>query len=117
MGAVKFFSSSSNECNNYFHNDNSVVEFSPSPKIENYDIIKFEHINNNLIILINYKDVDNYEGNKILVYKNCMITELKQQKLIDPHFAKNKTLLSPIARFEPTDYGWELAKTMANLIK
>ena len=112
MGAVNFFSSSSNDCNN----SKSYKEFSPSPKLENYEIIKFKHVGDNLIVFINYKDVTNYEGNKILVYKNCTIDELKSQELIDPHFSENKNMYSPIARFEPTDFGWELAEKIANEI-
>ncbi len=110
MGVIKFFSSSSNDCG---CNKNTYAEFSPSPKMDNYDILKFEHIRDNLVVFINYKDVTNYEGNKILVYKDCTIRKLKQQELIDPHFAENKTLFSPIARFEPTDAGWVLAKSTA----
>ena len=31
---------------------------------------------------------------------------------IDPHFSDNKKYHSPIARFEPTDRGWEMALTL-----
>ena len=41
-----------------------------------------------------------------MVYKDCNIDKLKNQKLIDPHFAENKKLYSPIARFEPTIEGY-----------
>lgn len=104
MGGIKHFSSSSNDCCckptvNY-------EEFSPSPKINNYKILEYRHSANGLTVFITYKDVSNYEGKKILVYENCTLTDLLNQELIDPHFSDNKQMLSPIARFEPTNRGW-----------
>ena len=114
MGCIKFFSSSSNDRECYKYPDG--IEFKPSPLLKNYKILHYVEINNNLVIFINYKDVSNYEGNKILVYKNCNLIQLTEQGLIDPHFAEDKTLFSPIARFEPTEYGWGLALFTANKI-
>ena len=50
------------------------------------------------------------KGKKILVFENITMIDLVNQKLIDPHFfpAKSK-YKSPIARFEPTDRGWNMA--------
>jgi hypothetical protein len=114
MGVIKFFSSSSFDSSKECSSQSSGIEYSPSPKLENYTIIKSEQVGDNLVVFINYKDVTNYEGNKLLVYKNCTIQELIQQELIDPHFSDNKNMLSPIARFEPTDLGWELAILVAS---
>lgn len=114
MGLHLFGSSSSNDCFNC--DKKSVRVFSPSPEPSNYRIVKHLEVGKNLIVFVNYKDVTNYEGNKIMVYKNCTLKELKQQKYIDPHFSDNKKMLSPIARFEPTDIGWKLAETIINHI-
>jgi len=111
MGVMKFFSSSSNDCNN-----NNYEEFTPSPKIENYDIIKSTQIGDNLVVFVNYKDVTNYEGDKIMVYENCNLKKLVEQELIDPHFSLNKNMYSPVARFEPTEQGWRLALLVANML-
>lgn len=46
---------------------------------------------------------------KRLVFENCTLEDLMEQKLIDPHFSENKNFHSPIARFEPTEKGWENA--------
>ena len=51
-----------------------------------------------------------------MVYENCSIDKLLKQKLIDPHFSENKKMFSPVARFEPTTKGWELALTVANIL-
>lgn len=104
MGVMKHFSSSSNDCG-----CGDYEEFKPSPELDNYTIQKWTSMFGNLVVMIKYDDVPNYEGMKILVYKSCTIADLRRQELIDPHFAENKTLRSPIARFEPTHEGWGLA--------
>lgn len=81
----------------------------PNPKPDNYKILKSFEVNNWLLIEIKYLDCINYEGNKILLYKNCNLEKLKKQKLIDPHFSENKQYYSPFAKFEPTIDGWNTA--------
>jgi hypothetical protein len=71
---------------------------------------------NLLVINIHYPDCTNYEGRKILVYKNTTLLELVNQKTIDPHFSDNKEFYSPIARFLPTNEGWEMAKIFCTLV-
>jgi hypothetical protein len=85
----------------------------PNPDPNNYTIVKTSMIMNFLIIKIKYHDCINYEGNKILVFENCTLKDLQEQKLIDPHFSENKKYHSPIARFEPTDGGWRMASHFA----
>jgi len=99
MGLNIGFSSSIGETNQYGNN-------LPNPKPDNYKIIKHKQIDNNLVLKIKYLDCINYEGNKILVFKNCTLKDLQKQQLIDPHFCKSKKIISPIARFEPTAQGW-----------
>ena len=105
MGAVKFFSSSSFDDNL----SENKISLTPDPKI--YRILREKRINNFLILKINYPQSINYEGNKILVFKNCSILDLVQQKEgIDPHFSDNDNLISPIARFKPDEEGWKMAE-------
>lgn len=83
----------------------------PDPK--NFRIIKHQKINNFLLVMIKYPDAKNYEGQKILMFRNIELTDLLNQGVIDPHFSDNKRYISPVARFEPTDYGWQLATKLA----
>lgn len=84
-----------------------VIKNLPNPNPYNY-----------LIVLINYPDCKNYEGNKVLLYKDIKIKDLKKQDSIDPHFSNNKLKHSPIARFVPTISGWQMAlKLVDTLIK
>ena len=62
------------------------------------------------IFFVNYPGVENYEGNKILMYPKYFNTDVLLNRM-DPHFFTDGE--SPIARFEPTKYGWKLAITLA----
>ena len=87
------------------------ISINPNPT--NWKIIKHLQIGDVLIVKIQYPDCINYEGNKILVYENTNIKSLKKQTKIDPHFSENKKYKSPLARFEPTDHGWNMAEKFA----
>lgn len=100
MGINMFLSSSS-------FDDTQSNDGNPNP--ENYTIQRNVVSNGYIIIEIKYHDCNTYEGNKIMVY-DCTIDELTKQKYIDPHFSDNEKYHSPIARFEPTDKGWQHAK-------
>jgi len=96
---------------------NSLTTQINNPDPSNYEIIKSLQINENLVILIKYPDCNNYEGKKVLLYKNISLNKLITQKQIDPHFSENKKFKSPIARFEPTTRGWLLAIKTMQLLK
>lgn len=101
MGVVKIGSSSSFDSEN-----NSNINPNPTK----YRILREKRVNNFIILKINYPDCNNYEGNKILLYKDCTLLDIVNQKEgIDPHFSDNKNLISPIARFKPDDDGWNMA--------
>lgn len=87
----------------------------PNPDPANYKIIKSAVLGCFLVVLVNYPDCANYEGNKILVFENTSLEELMTQKLIDPHFSNSSKYKHPIARFEPTKRGWILACSMCIL--
>jgi hypothetical protein len=90
-----------------------VPKGNPSPS--NYKILETLTFGNMLIVEIQYPDCNNYEGKKILVYEGVTISQLKKQKLIDPHFSENKDFYSPVARFEPTQKGWKMAESFAKM--
>jgi len=84
-----------------------------NPDPSNYKIIDSIQFENALVVSIKYPNCTNYEGNKILVYLNTTLEELKAQKHIDPHFFESKKFKAPFARFEPTMLGWEAALRLA----
>lgn len=89
-------------------------EGNPNP---NYYIInKIHEYGKYLIIEINYPDCRNYEGNKILLYKDITLPQLIKQGSIDPHFSDYEDEISPIARFAPTKEGLEMAKILCILL-
>lgn len=80
-----------------------------NPNPSNYEIIDYKEFDNFLAIRIRYLDCTNYEGQKILVYQGIKVIDLWNQKTIDPHFSENQEYHSPIARFLPTNEGWQMA--------
>jgi hypothetical protein len=98
----------------------SVFDYSPpakakpapsgNPDPSNWKMVRGVSYGSMLVVEIQYPDCFNYEGRKVLVFEDTTIQELKDQRLIDPHFSNNIEYKSPIARFEPTDRGWEMAK-------
>ena len=93
----------------------AVQNSNPDPK--NFQLIKAESVKNNLVVMIKYPDAKNYEGIKILLYKdvkNFNQLVLLNNGKIDPHFSDSTK--SPIARFEPTKLGWDLAIQLASNI-
>jgi hypothetical protein len=118
MGVSCLGSSSSYD---YAWNDKRATvptEGNPNPAI--YVITRFREIERLdyklLLVEINYPSCNNYEGNKILVYENMTISRLQKLKLVDPHFSSDHPEKSPIARFKPTDSGWQMAETFMKAI-
>ena len=81
----------------------------PNPNPKRYTILNYHQNGKWLVLLVNYPDCTNYEGNKILLYKGVYIDDLMGQGSIDPHFSNNVQKYSPIARFVPTMEGWDMA--------
>ena len=88
------------------------------PNPANFDILKKWAMNDVknpdhwLVLKIRYHGCTNYEGLKILVFRGVTLEKLMQQRLIDPHFSNKKSWISPVARFEPTNMGWDMATTL-----
>lgn len=96
--------------------------FDPNPANPNpsdYKIVYSVEGYGHLAIEIKYNGCTNYEGKKLLVFKNTTLSNLQIRNncKIDPHFSDNKNWISPIARFEPTREGWELALKIMKEIK
>ena len=120
MGVIKHFSCDSNSgcgcgggCN---CNDNKQELFLPNPDPNNYTILRHHKVSNFLIAEIKYHDCINYAGKKILVFKDASIKDIFLQKEIDPHFLEKTDKFYPIARFVPTEEGWNYALKFAESI-
>lgn len=88
----------------------------PNPDPNNYVIKDSQMVRGHAILMVHYPDATSYEGHKILFYKNTKLDDIRKQKHLDPHFSNNKQFLSPFARFEPTNDGWDAAVTLAMAI-
>jgi hypothetical protein len=87
----------------------------PNPKSWVIEEVYESDLGNNFALKIRYPDCTNYEGLKICVYHDKKLSKLiTQNGGIDPHFSGHKTLISPFARFEPTEYGWIAAKALVD---
>jgi len=85
-------------------NYNKVVDNNPDP--QNFNIQQIDDINGFKLVIINYPDCNNFEGDKILIYdSNITEEQIKNQKFLDPHFCESKEHISPIARFRPDKNG------------
>jgi hypothetical protein len=87
----------------------------PNPDPDNFTITRAISVRSWVIIMAVYPDATNYEGQKVMVYRNTTIKAVKAQKRLDPHFCDHPGHLSPFARFEPTEAGWAAAMALAML--
>lgn len=81
----------------------------PDPK--RFELVMMKRIGQAAVAMIRYLDCTNYEGRKVLIYADAddFMREASAADL-DPHFRPGS---GPLARFEPTDRGWELAVKFA----
>lgn len=84
----------------------------PNPNPARFDTVRVEQVGNMVVAEIQYHGCTNYEGIKVMVYDNCTVKDIEFANKLDPHFCEN-CRLSPIARFEPTRRGWNLAIAFA----
>jgi len=84
------------------------VENNVNPNPRDFKLIKAYFVNGYLLVMVKYNGCTNYEGNKILMYKGISVNDVLSAKKLDPHFCEDCEV-SPMARFEPTDEGWDMA--------
>jgi hypothetical protein len=81
----------------------------PEPDASKFEILDTEEMFGWTIALVRYPACTTYDGKKLLVYESTA-EEVRSQTLLDPHFLGQQGVLSPVARFEPTERGRELAR-------
>lgn len=84
----------------------------PNPDARIFKILKAIEHGEFLIVKMEYPTCTNFNGIKILVYKDVTVEQLYERLRIDPHFSDDVDAFSPIARFEPTNVGIALAAAM-----
>ena len=102
MGLGLFYSSS-------IHEDTNKIIKKGEPDPSKFNILKTTRIGIFLVAKIHYSNCNNYEGNKVLVFKNVYDSDLNKLNILDPHFTNKKSVISPIARFTPTKKGYDMA--------
>ena len=111
---MKLFSSDSRDSGGYFSSDpDKPVRTGSTPDPTKFVIRLKEIVNGYPILVVQYPDVLNYEGIKVLMYDKDFDLELIRYR-IDPHFFKEGD--SPIARFIPNDGGIEMARALATIL-
>jgi hypothetical protein len=96
---------------------------SPNPDPKNFRILRNftdgDETGCVLVVEVEYPDATTFEGRKIMVYQGISLEFLEVQGVkfgLDPHFAQNEQLASPVARFIPTEEGWNMAVGFAVLL-
>lgn len=84
----------------------------PNPNPTRFIIKSIEEKGPFLIVVVEYLDCTNFEGRKILVFEGVTRHELLSCQVLDPHFTNTTGVISPIARFVPTEHGKILARAM-----
>jgi len=92
----------------------SYIDNPTDPNPSDYSIVKTQQVGRVLIALVNYPNCNNYEGNKILVFKDMTLESLRSLSKIDPHFTDSG--VSPVLRVVPSDEGWAIARKCAKML-
>ena len=83
-----------------------------NPNKYRFEVLKFDRVNGWAVVILAYADCTNFGGKKVLVYDDAdQAWEAVQGGCVDPHFLDEG--VSPVARFEPTQRGLEMAQAFA----
>lgn len=78
----------------------------PNPNPLKFKVLAYSLFPPYLIVLVEYVGCTNFEGKKIMIYKNVFLTEILHAKSLDPHFQDQR--FSPIVRLSPGEEGWQM---------
>jgi len=87
-----------------------------NPVPTNFIITGVHQRHKHTIVIVTYPDANNYEGKKILFFKDTKEDVFKDIRELDPHFCDDDHL-SPFARFEPTPEGYSAALRLAEVLQ
>ena len=91
------------------------VEQMGNPQPYDFEVLLKELHGNTVLVKLRYPGCHSYGGVKILVYDDVQKFEtLLATKVVDPHFLES--VYSPVARFEPTARGLEVARAFARTL-
>jgi hypothetical protein len=89
----------------------AMKDVNPNPK--NFEIVRTDVEGGFVIAEVRYIGCTNYEGRKILMFRNNSLQSILDADSLDPHFCNNDECISPFARFEPSPEGWDMAIVLA----
>ena len=95
------------KCSNCTCNE-EILKKLPNPNPNNFEILQQFTLQQYTILTVRYPDCTNYEGQKILLYKDTPDGYFDDTKHLDPHFIDGGSNYL-IARFIPTKEGVDLA--------
>ncbi len=89
----------------------------PNPDPFNYKVEEAQQVGNYLVLKVHYPDCTNFEGRKVMVFEGVTAIDLLKQRSLDPHFFNSDKVISPVARFKPTEAGWVMALRFAKMME
>lgn len=76
----------------------------PNPVPENFNVERTQRAGSYVCALVHYPDATNFEGRKVIVFKDTTVVEVAGAQSLDPHFAEDGNI---VARFRPDEEGWQ----------
>lgn len=83
---------------------------SPNPNPDLFTIQKKKKLGVYHLLWVHYAGCTNYEGNKILLFKSDRDIDWGSIHCLDPHFNDNSEDFKLLARFVPTEEGWNMGE-------
>lgn len=110
MGLGLLRSSSFGRCN-----DDPPSPALGDPNPARFKIVRSFALGEWLAAEIVWPDASNFEGRKVALYRSSL-AQLQAAAILDPHFSETPGPLVPIARFVPTEEGWDMALSLMELL-
>jgi hypothetical protein len=92
-------------CNQLQPSNTTQCSTVPNPDPCNFQIVGYYEHQEYLMVKVRYPDCFNYEGLKIILFKNISYSKLRTWKTLDPHFDPKNNI---VARLAPTNEGWNM---------
>lgn len=90
----------------------AAMDTTPNPNPYKFRVKRAEEVGSFVCAMVNYPHATTYEGDKTLMLRDTSAEELEALDVLDPHFDEDSAV---VARFEPTEEGWESAILFAQL--